>query len=38
MIPEKSELHDGIRYLTIPEILKTIDRSIQTINGTGTAS
>ncbi|GBL93645.1 hypothetical protein AVEN_25637-1 [Araneus ventricosus] len=38
LIPDKKEALHGISYRSVPEILKSAGRSIQTINETGIAS
>jgi len=37
LIPKMKEPLRGIRFRTVPEILQAVDRSIRTINTTGTA-
>ena len=37
LIPKMKEPLRGIRFRTVPEILKAVDRSIRTINTTGAA-
>jgi len=37
LIPKMKEPLLGIRFRTVPEILQAVDRSIRTINTTGTA-
>ena len=37
LIPKMKEPLRGIRFRTVPEILKAVDRSIRTINITGAA-